>query len=165
MTENGLYIVNKSGIKFLEEQKTYIGIAENTKLSSRPFYLGLKDKDDSRLIYMIPMTKVDTDAKRQKIYKHINMKPNQLGASFYELTKIDGVEQAFRISDVFIVTDSMIRPWTLRSSHFVFQDQILIQNVSKKLKIMIRHYKLNPIESPNKLIQCRNFLLALNNQV
>lgn len=161
MTEFGLYSINQNGIDFLVDNETDIAKGNSTKLSERPFYLGLVDKENNNFVYLIPLTTIDSEQKRQRINDYINKRSNDIRSSFYVTTTIEGREQAFKISSVLILESSMIRPWTLRNSHYVVENQALKNEISRKLRILINYYVRNPHKSENKIIDCKKKLLEL----
>lgn len=164
MDKNGLYTLNQTGIDFLKANNCQIimNIGES-KIKTRPMFFSLEDFKNPKLIYIIPLSIIRNVGQKNRILGIIS--GSGISSNFYEIGVVDGKDQVFKISSVLLVTDTMLDEWKKNNRIYIVQNQQLIANVEKKLRVMINHYHANPEKSENNVIQLKIHLIKEMNEI
>ncbi|EIZ6653595.1 hypothetical protein MPC59_003026 [Listeria monocytogenes] len=153
MKQHGIYLANEQYYDMLRE----IGSAVDYQ-KQRPLLYALPSQEHEGLYFLIPITTLTTEAKRQKIESFMTRRG--IASSFYEIGRVAGRDVAFKISGALPVTEKYVREWTLKGQHYVVQNKKVLENVEQKLKHILSYENRNPNRLEQRLTAIQNKLLA-----
>lgn len=152
MKQHGIYLANEQYYNMLRE----IGSAVDYQ-KQRPLLYALPSQEHEGLYFLIPITTLTTEAKRQKIESFMTRRG--IASSFYEIGRVAGRDVAFKISGALPVTEKYVREWTLKGQHYVVQNRKVLENVEQKLKHILSYENRNPNRLEQRLTAIQNKLL------
>jgi len=149
--EHGLYII---------KDKYFADFPDSTwvdnKNESRPYYYAMRDRDG--ILWMIPMSSQVENCRRK--IENIESVRGEGNCVYFHIGVIAGKERAFKIGDMFPVTDEyVLRAYTIGGVPYIVKAKRLNQEIYSKAMRFIKLLQKGQLRDTHGIMGIRTVLL------